>query len=399
MLLDLLSSAREQAEQSEPSVKAAAQLHIARVLTALDRAEAERVLESGITLVSELPEPDRSSISPSMVYLAAAVSPKRALHLASSIGEPGFMIATGLVITMVRHGFIEEAVSYLCEPVEGEVFPLDAAVNTLSLFPGEETRRKILRAAIAGWLACSDSKYESPTVAWHLLWHPHSLWLVSSRLGILPEAEAREALQAIVRQILSRPDSPTNARIGNGLEAFEFLSMRSYLLFSIIGPLRGLDPQLAGSLLRDYPELAAATEKHPEGLRLSPKTSEPNHAKEPVRPEMPPHYISSGGEGLISLPEELETDFRRSFEVAHRLYGLDTAIDCPNEAPRECWPSTNEFRSLLYLAGQHDGLASARLLDRIQDRDLRLFAQIELAAAVAGLPLAVRSSNPPRRFK
>ena len=58
----LLSDALEQAERSEPVVRAAALLHIARVLNAFDHAEAERVLERGIALAGELSEPDREVI-------------------------------------------------------------------------------------------------------------------------------------------------------------------------------------------------------------------------------------------------------------------------------------------------------------------------------------------------
>src|ERR1700683_796553 len=41
---------------------------------------------------------------------------------------------------------------------------------------------------------------------------------------------------------------------------------------------------------------------------------------------------------------------------------------------------------LLFKAGQHKGVAAAKHLDRIPAPDLRLFPQIELCAALAGLP-------------
>jgi hypothetical protein len=55
-------------------------------------------------------------------------------------------------------------------------------------------------------------------------------------------------------------------------------------------------------------------------------------------------------------------------------------------APKECWPSTWEFRNILFKAGQHQGQAAEKYLERIPDVDLRLFAQIELCAGIAGLP-------------
>ena len=58
----LLSGALDQAERSEPAVRAAALLHVARVLNAFDHPEAERVLERGIALANDLAEPDREVI-------------------------------------------------------------------------------------------------------------------------------------------------------------------------------------------------------------------------------------------------------------------------------------------------------------------------------------------------
>ena len=51
---ELLRTAREQADKSNAGVRAAALLHIARVLTAFDQAEAERALETGIVLAEAL---------------------------------------------------------------------------------------------------------------------------------------------------------------------------------------------------------------------------------------------------------------------------------------------------------------------------------------------------------
>lgn len=61
-------------------------------------------------------------------------------------------------------------------------------------------------------------------------------------------------------------------------------------------------------------------------------------------------------------------------------------MESPNEAPKECWLSARECRNILFKAGQHQGLAGEKYLDRIPNPDLRLFAQIELCAAIEGLP-------------
>ena len=62
------------------------------------------------------------------------------------------------------------------------------------------------------------------------------------------------------------------------------------------------------------------------------------------------------------MPEALKTDFREPFKAALRLYAKDTDPANPNQAPKECWPSTNEFRNILYKAGQHQGLAAEKHL-------------------------------------
>ena len=80
--------------------------------------------------------------------------------------------------------------------------------------------------------------------------------------------------------------------------------------------------------------------------------------------------------------------------TASRLYAEDTDAESPNASPRECWPSTQEFRNALFRAGKSYGRKASSYLDRIKDPDLRLFAEIDFIAALAGLPLFAGS----RRF-
>jgi hypothetical protein len=79
-------------------------------------------------------------------------------------------------------------------------------------------------------------------------------------------------------------------------------------------------------------------------------------------------------------------DFLPAIEHALEQYRQDVSPGNPNRAPREFWPSTCRFRGILYRAGKRLGQLAALYLDRIPDNDLRLFAQIEFAAALAGLP-------------
>jgi hypothetical protein len=54
MSQQLLSTARDRAERSEPAVRAAALMHIARILARTDQVAAEQLLERGITLAKQL---------------------------------------------------------------------------------------------------------------------------------------------------------------------------------------------------------------------------------------------------------------------------------------------------------------------------------------------------------
>src|SRR5580658_6249912 len=88
MLEQLLSEARSQTERSDPPVKAAALLHLSRVWTAFDQAEAERLLETGVALAFEIPQPAGDALRSQAVTLAAAVSPQRALGLMPLLAGP-----------------------------------------------------------------------------------------------------------------------------------------------------------------------------------------------------------------------------------------------------------------------------------------------------------------------
>ena len=81
---EILARALQQAAQSEPAVKAAALLHVARVLTVFDREAAVRVLDDGLAIATSLSGLDRDCILPEAVVLSAAVQPERALRLVAS---------------------------------------------------------------------------------------------------------------------------------------------------------------------------------------------------------------------------------------------------------------------------------------------------------------------------
>jgi len=83
---------------------------------------------------------------------------------------------------------------------------------------------------------------------------------------------------------------------------------------------------------------------------------------------------------------EMETNFEPHFQEAARLYAEDADAQGPNSSPRECWPSTQEYRNAMFRAGKSQDRRAGSYLDRITDPGLRLFAEIEFIAALAGLP-------------
>jgi hypothetical protein len=92
------------------------------------------------------------------------------------------------------------------------------------------------------------------------------------------------------------------------------------------------------------------------------------------------------GYDFFKIDDEKNSDFSRSFEHAARSYARDVNPVRPNLYPRDCWPSADDFRTILHAAGRYEGEAGARLLDRIPDSVLRLLAEIEFAAGIAQLP-------------
>ena len=106
-------------------------------------------------------------------------------------------------------------------------------------------------------------------------------------------------------------------------------------------------------------------------------------------PDDPLHEHYLWGSPALACAVLLGVSFGRdgwNMGDALEQYRKDASPDSPNQVPREFWPSTCRFRGILYRAGKRLGRDGAVYLDRIPDDDLRLFAQIEFAAALAGLP-------------
>lgn len=344
MSQELLIAAIEQAERSEPAVRAAALLHAARVLATWDQAAAEHMLEKGIALAQELPDNARTAILGNAVSLAAAVSPKHALPLYATFRrkDPFGGAVVGLVNAMAQHGHIGDAITYLNDPLPGDRFPLHFVTNLAGECRDDETRLKLLQAAIRSW------REHPPDAAGHEPFAGPSFVGFFARSGhLLPREEASQVLTEIVEWTRKAP-----------AETRRMLPSRQELEAQLGHPAPALGRRTKADISEDAMMIGSCF-----GSDDDPPNSQ-----------------------VIYMREAIGNDFRAAFDEAFSRYAHDSDAENPNEAPKECWPSTHEFRNILFKAGQHLGLAAMKYLNRIPDADLRLLAQIDLCAAIAGLP-------------
>jgi len=384
----LLSEVREEIEKLDAPVKAAALLHVARVVARFDSEEGQRVLERGIALVAEMREPPGQPLLGQAVYLAAAVAPQRAFQLMPSVKGPFHRISDGVIYNALSHGFPEDAAAWLSEPPDDVGYPFRAASQAIGYSRGdEEAARKIMRGAIRAW-----RKHSKPDRSEEF----EEIFVYCRRW--IPAAEAEDVVREIVDRIRSDKDGPTTATFRHESKVAKLSSTRESRLFNVYGLVLRLDAELAAELCRQFQQLAAAVKVFPRGYQdeFEVPPAERGDEKTSDRCEQPDYMTVNKRHRLLPIPEAIKTDFREPFESALRLYGRDTDPKNPNEAPKECWPSTNEYRNILFKAGQHPGGDAARLLNRIPNGDLLLLAQIEWMAAMLGLPKLGGMTIPPR---
>lgn len=373
----LLLAAREQAERSETAVRAAALMHIARVLARTDQAAAEQLLEQGIALAKEVDGDARSLLLSNAISLAAAVSAKHALPLYAEFRriDPFGGAVVGLVNVMAEHGHIGDAIAYLSDPLPGDRFPLHFVNNLERGCRDDETRRKLLELAIREWRnpAPREAGPEEQFAGLALAALFGRYW------NLLPREMATPVLRELVDWALDMKSEPREYTLTENPEDPKLASGQEFELFKLVPALQSLEPHLAHSVLEGHPQLAAAVKRFPLGMR---SVWDGQSKYDPARDDL----VEIGDSELMPIAEALATDFEAAFRHAQESFAEDSDAESPNGAHKECWPSAREFRHILFKAGQHKGVAAAKHLDRIPDPDLRLFAQIELCAALAGLP-------------
>jgi len=377
MSQQLLLAACEQAERSETFVRAAALMHIARVLARSDQAAAEQLLERGIALAKEIDGDATSLLLQNAISLAAAVSARHALPLYAENRrqDPFGGAVVSLVNVMAEHGHIADAIAYLSDPLPGDRFPLHLVNHLERGCRDDETRRKLLELAIREWRNPAPRE-AGPEQQFAAMSFGH---LFGRYWNLLPREVATPVLRELVAWALDMKSERREYPLTENPQDPKLGSEQEFELFKLAPALQSLDPDLARSVLEDHPQIAAAVKRFPLGMQ---SVRDGQRKYDPARDDV----IVIGDSEVMPIAEALATDFEAAFREANESFAKDTDPEYPNGAHKECWPSAQEFRHILFKAGQHQGLAAANHLYRIPDPDLRLFAQIELCAAIAGLP-------------
>ncbi len=347
-------------------------MHIARVMARTDQAAAEQLLEQGIALAKAVDGDAAHLLLCNAISLAAAVSSKHALPLYAEYRriDPFGGTVASLVNVMAEHGHIGDAIAYLSDPLPGDRFPLSFVNNLERECPDDETRRNLLELAIHEWRNPAPREGPEEQFAGQSF-----LALFGRYWNLLPDEMATSVLRELVDWAFSIKSEPREYTLTENPEDPKLGSEQEFQLFKLIPALQHLEPDLAHSLLEARLQLAAAVKRFPLAMR---SVWDGQRKYDPARDDI----VEIGDSELMPIAEALATDFEAAFRAAHESFAEDSDAESPNGARKECWPSAREFRHILFKAGQHQGVAAAKHLDP----DLRLFAQIELCAALAGLP-------------
>lgn len=370
----LLARVKEQAERSGPSVRAGALLRIARVYSAADKLKSRTVFESAVDEIRSFSGRERHIFLEEARLIAAAIAPEL-IATVPFVSRPLRPFAVEKISRiMLENGYIDAAFDYVMACEDPAEFPYLVVWTLLPKLVNQEQRDRLLRKAIAVGRKAPTSHFIS-FFSWH--------W------SFLPSDEARDAVRDIVRVAIEQPDRPITAAYDSE-RTVEITSNREHIFFEMLHILRRLDNALAESLIERYHQLARAAQYFPRG------TDSIREAVEQRRKEMPPGETCGGGYAMLGNPNDFPYmrsllkatktgDFEPPMSYAQEKYQADTSAEDPNQAPKYFWPSASAFRQILYEAGKRIGENASAYLSRIADDDLRLFAEIELLAALAGL--------------
>src|ERR1700733_358673 len=252
---DLLALALEQAERSEPTVRVAALLRIARVESAVDRQNARKTFERALAETRGITGVDGSFLLAHARLVAAAVAPELLPDIPSFDRLPRRFSSETLGRIMLDHQHEGAAFDYLVSYDELSSFPLGVAAAFMQSSRDDERRLLVLRSCIAAW---REARQERPFHTFRFI------SLFQSQWKILPLEEADTVAREIVRRTLEQPDQPVTANYDPEGTA-SITSGRQHTLFQIFHIVRYLDGPLAESLIARHEQLAEAVRRFPNG--------------------------------------------------------------------------------------------------------------------------------------
>lgn len=409
----LLETARQQAEQADLPVRAAALLRIARAEFAPDGSRARTTLLEGLDALRMLKGSIRDYLLSEARMVAAAVSPELVAKIPvdkrRESGRFASLCSTQIIQTMLSYGHADAAFDYLLGYDDPEAFPffsVGSVLHRLDAQAPEHLARRtlLLNHALEVWRhSLSTSRMDVRSL--HLGHHRGFVGLFARFWKDLPPEEALSIARTIVDRAAGEPDEGVSAGYA---DTIRFTSPRQNTLFQILHVLRHLEPALAESLTHSNHQLATAARRYPYGIETMHEEAEAEAKRREVEgaacQEGTCGYLLTGDPGDFDrqrciIDAARNGDFAPSIEDALNKYREDTSPETQNYAPKVFWPSTGAFRSVLHQAGRHIGSDAAKLLEQIPDDDLRLFASIELAAALSGVPASsitsMKQSRPP----
>jgi hypothetical protein len=385
MIADLLKDARQKAEGCAPDMRLAALLWIAHAESRMDAASARQTLFEALQQLHEA----TAAVRPHMVrearYIAAAIAPEYLGQIPEPPshfgGFPKRMETGSLLQVMLRYGQVDAAFDYTMHRTELETFPFLAAGGLVHKLDAERALL-VLRRAVEAWrgstaVAGDRSRDEFVQFFAHF-WQK------------LPPGEAQDVLQEILAEAFRGPDGVTHCGYPDEIV---FTSQREHTLFQMLYALRVLEPALVESLVASHGQLEVAARRFPDGLETMKEEAEAAAAR----------HKASGATcegGFIFAGDPSDFDEERAQAMAARAgdfgpmlngvlvkYARDVSPETTNQAPKMFWPSTSAARTLLHQAGERIGADAAALLTQMPDEDLRMFAAIELAAALSGVSM------------
>jgi hypothetical protein len=263
MTNELLMSARKQAEQSSPVVRAAALLRIARVQLAFDADQARTAFKVALEATERLPGEDGKLLLEHAELLAAAIAPDLLPEIRRSpqLHREAWTQKIGLI--MLEHQQLDAIFEYIIHYDDPPSFPFSIAGHLMRRLPAER-QLTLFRRATEVWRGENSARQVGQRA--RRAGRPDGfIWLFRFQWKALPLQEALVVMREIVRVVLDRPDTPIDVTY-DAEGSIRITSDREHTLFHLLPIIRQLDESLAGSLIASHDQLAAALCRFPNGM-------------------------------------------------------------------------------------------------------------------------------------